>query len=80
MGEQEEEWGRQREAVADCRSSGSPPWLVLGVQGEWLLGQGEKGLVCSNRSRLMGEVELKAWIKQKTKANMWKEENGQGRC
>lgn len=37
---------------------------------EWLLGQGEKGLVCSNRSRLMGEVELRAWIKQKIKTNM----------
>lgn len=47
---------------------------------EWLLGQSEKGPMCSNRSRLMGEVELKAWIKQKIKTNMWKEENGQRGC
>lgn len=44
---------------------------------EWLLGQGGKGLVCSNRKRLVGEVELRAWIKQKIKTNMWKGENGQ---
>lgn len=90
-GEQEEERGRQKEAVAACRSrsrnspaesAASPAGLVMGAQGT-VLGQGEKGVVGRplhwDRSRLLGEGELKVWIKQNIRANVWKGRKWTGR-
>jgi len=60
----------------------SPTGIAVGALG-MVLGQGEKGLVgrpvCSSRSRLLRRGELKAWDKQKIRANVWKGRKWRGR-
>lgn len=67
--------GRAGSKERQWQTAEQEPWGWCWQSREWLLGQGEKTLIWSNRSRLMGEVELKAWVKQKIKTNMGKEKN-----
>ena len=73
---------QEQEQEIPAESAASPAGLVVGAQG-MVLGHGEKGLVgrpvCSSRSGLLGGIELKAWIKQKIRANVWKGRKWTGR-